>query len=321
MVEGEYEPGETQGEALSNEHLLGLVLEINGIKESAASQKLEVGLNQVKKWTTELEAEGYVEVTEKETGDCVLKITPQGLERVKKLRKKWLADEEEEAKPVVDKKQVMNERKEKIKKAFSRVGRILKELSRDIILVGSTLVSLYLIKVFIDNPNAEVLSFLFGSILLSIVLILYHQYKKYLKTTKVLGFMQWIEQLAEAQKNYIALTLISLFLIYVTVMFVTNPQFRGVYLILAALFLASAALIYVPKKTVKGALRFYLGISLMMYALTLIIGWMKLTGLVFETESRLIDVGVGLALLVIVHLNESVFGVRESTLKKIADRI
>ncbi len=315
------EPEPKLDEELNSRHLLGLVFELNGVKESAAARKLEVPAEKISRWTSELDKQGLMRVTERETGDPLLRITPEGLKKLEKLEKEFAREEEgEEENPRPDPRKALKKTAGRIKAFLVRAAALIKELFRDIILATSTLLSLYLLKVFFDNPTVEVLSFFFGSLLLSLVLVLYHQYKKYLKTREVIGFMQWVERLAESQRVYIALTIVTLLLIYLAGMFVLNPQYRGVYLMLAVLFASLAALVYYPKKTTGEAVRFIAGMALLVYGLLLIVGWMSVTSF-FGNNVRLIDAGFGAALLILVHVNEGFFGIRVKQLKRMAKSI
>ena len=223
---------------LSSRHLLALVLEVECITEKAAIRKLGVDSELVGEWIKELRREGLIEV-EESTGYRALRVTSTGLKKLKDIQKEWYPDEGEK-KPSSEKS--MKRMGVKFKSFPKTVSSKLKEVWMDLVIVFVTLFAVYLLKLFFDNPDVEVLSFFFGTLFLSVTLILYSQYKKYLKTRKFIGFIQWLSQLADSKKKYIATTLMGVVIIYVAVMLMLNPQNKSFYFILAVVAASTVAL-------------------------------------------------------------------------------
>jgi DNA-binding PadR family transcriptional regulator len=308
MSEEEGSDANPQGK-LTSKNLLTVILEFEGkIRESSASRKMGVESETVRGWAEELEAEGFIELAELGVGDPLLQVTPAGLKKLDDIKREWKEQEgvgeegESEDKPGGGKRKLGFN----VKAGFTRV----RGMAMDFVILGTSIVALYLLKQFIEDPNAEVLSFFFGAILLSVTFLIYNQYKKSLKTRKVFGFMQWFLQLLQEKRRYIATTIVSMLMIYAVGMLILEPYNRSFYIMLMVLIASTGMLIYYPKKTFFGVIKFYIGIGLLAYALMLIVNLLSITSTLFEQRVRLLDVGVGIALLVLIQMNEDWLGIK-----------
>ena len=303
---------------MTSRHLLALVLELGKISESEASRKMGVEPGRIREWVDELQAEGFIGSGDTDIGDITLKVTPEGLKKLKKIESDWIeqegADAEKEAKAEARRKGKPKPRlKLGLKAVFNVVFNAVKAIRRswvDLVILGAILASLYLLKQFVESPNAEALSFFFVSLLLSFTLMLYNRYRKSLKTAKFIGFMEWFFQLVKSNSRYIASLLVLVLMIYVVGMFMLKPHQRNMYLMAIILTASTGLLIYYPKRSILGVLKFYVGIILLAYGLLLIVDGVSLTGTFFESKVRLLDLGIGIAFLVLVHLNEGWIGIR-----------
>jgi hypothetical protein len=187
----------------------------------------------------------------------------------------------------------------------------------DFLILSSTIFSLYLLKVFIEEPNTKTTSFLFGSIILSIVLLMYHQYRKDLKTREFIGFLRWSLKSALLLRKYALLSLVIILVIYVVGMVIVNPINLSFYFFISVFAASTGYLIYFPKKTIFSTLLFYVGVTLMSVGLMAISDLASPTELLLVNKSRLIDIIFGLGVLLVVSMNERGLGLTVlSPLKK-----
>jgi hypothetical protein len=286
--------------ALDNKHLLALVLEVPLIKESEASRKLQVGIDLIQEWREELRKDGLLDVLDEEVGDARLQVTREGLKRMSVLGKELASGKGNDVKIRFKAPPV----KETIKFLRSRTTGFW----MDLLLFMSTCFSLYLLKVFFENPNVSVMSFFFGSVILSITLVFYQQYKKSLKTTEFIGFLSWTAMSIRKYQQYLAIALIGMLMIYAVGMLILNPQNINLYIILSVVIASTGQLINLPKKTFTGVFLFYTGVVLLSMGLLIVVGMMSLTQTIFGQEIRLLDFVFGVGILIIVYLNEVEFG-------------
>ncbi|MFH1054798.1 MAG: hypothetical protein V1744_01755 [Candidatus Altiarchaeota archaeon] len=302
---------------LTARHLLALILEVNAIKASEAARKMQVSYEKILEWGCELRKEGLIEMDDS-LGDTSFKITKQGIKKLRNVEAQWLAQETAcegvEKKPKGDTRRAMKLRLERVKGKISlfskNTSELLTELWEDIILLASVLLSLKLLTDFVDMPNEQALNFLLGSILISLALLLYHQYKKSLKTAKFVGFMEWVLDMAKTRRRPIALVVVAIFMIYSVGMLILNPENMAPYLILTILVASTVNMIYSQTaNTVSDVFKFYVGVLIITSGLLMIAGMISVTGILFGSSMWVIDAGFGLGLLVIAYLNEKSLGV------------
>jgi transposase len=315
---GEKEPIADEEAELSRRHLLGLVLEFNSITDSKASQKLGVSVEQVRAWASELEKEGWISVSD-ELGARSYSLSKEGLSRIKDLKKSIVARDVEEKKEIKSKVPLKAKLAESSSKLTSSAGffsSILRASYRDVVLMISTASAVYLLYLFVTKPNKEVLSFFFAVLMFSIVLLLYNQYKKHLKTAGFIGFVEWFLWMLKKRRRYIALIMTYILFIYVLVLVIVYPLTRAVNLIYLIVLMSTSVLIYYPKKNLLETAKFHIGMVALMYALLLLSGLSSITLALLKEQSRLFDVFIGFCIILLVQLNEDKIGVGVKSLQK-----
>lgn len=295
---------------VGSQHLLALVIEYSGISEAAAVRSLGVDPDSVRGWAKELAGQGLIEVTEV-LGERIYEVTPAGMKKLRDFKKELLTREEvPEKKPRKSPKQELGKVGESVGSAYGQIAKSLAENWMDALFLVAILFSLFLLKEFYANPNMEGLSFLLGMVLLSLIILLYSQYKKQLKARAFEGFLAWLREYMAARRKYVATVVVAVALVYVSVMLFMNPQDKGYYVILAVVVASTGLLAYNPKKDMSEVARFYVGVTLIAYGLMLLVDWVSVTQLLFNAKSRLIDAGVGVGLLLLVQLNQDYFGIK-----------
>ena len=305
------------GNPISQRHLLGLILEIRNLKDDAAARKLGVSIQQIREWASELEKEGWVIISSDDGVMQSYSVTKGGLGKLKSLKKQITEQENYVPKPVVPPKARMAESRARFKSRIDAYGNLVKSSYRDFILLASTLISVYLLYVFITKPNNEVLSFFLAVLIFSVVLLLFNQYDRYLKTKKVISFIEWLMWVIGSRKRYVAIIITYILMIYFVVMFIVYPADRAAYLTYSIVVISTSVLISAPKKNVMDVIKFYIGIIFLTYSVLLIVGLRSITITLLEESSRIVDVIVGVVILLLVQLNDENLGVGVNSLKKI----
>lgn len=296
----------------SKRHLLALIYEYQGIKVGEADRKLLVGTEQIHLWCKELSDEGLIDYPLQEGDDAGLSLTKEGFKILKIIENDWKEQEmrqnecSKKKKPRKDPKKALNE-------IINKLGGIWIEL----IVVMSVALSAYLIKLFIDQPDAQAASFVGGSFALSTALLVYSRYQRQMKSkTKIISFSQWIIRHLRLANRSISLFLIALAMIYCIGLIFLHfggliPLFSwelNVILVFTILLAATTELVYYPDKTLKIVSGFYLGILLIVLGLMIVLGMINLTESLFGSKSRVIDLIFGIGFLVFSHINRKTFG-------------
>ncbi|MBD3387721.1 MAG: hypothetical protein GF416_01620 [Candidatus Altiarchaeales archaeon] len=310
--EEEFNP-EEDGE-VRKEHLLALIIQVSEISDYAAAQKMDLPLELVRKWMDELSADGLIEIDEV-FSDKFAKISPEGLKKAKEAKEEWIRRQEEEEKPPEkpkqDPKKVVEELQPKIKDLAKDTVSTTKRNWADLMFLLALLLSLFMLKLFIDNPSMEVLSFFLFALMMSVVFVFYSQYQRQMKTRKVIGFAQWMIEWVEKRKNYVASVITAIFLIYIAIMLFIYPEHKAILFLLAVIVASTGMVIFYPKKEPREILAFYGGVALLTLGLMLVMDWLSPTQFFFGSRVRMLDFGVGVGLLLIVHLNEDIFEIRK----------
>jgi len=178
----------------------------------------------------------------------------------------------------------------------------------DFVLIFCFLASLLLLKQFLENPNLGAFGFLVGSVLLSLVVLMFKQYKNTLKTAKVVGFIEWFVEDFQKQRKMIGLAAGILLMIYAIGMLIVHQRDRGIYLLVAVIAAATVHLAYNPKKDLMEIAKFYAGMVAMSAGLMLVFSLISLTELFFGSRVFVIDAVFGVGLLLVVYLNEKTLG-------------
>jgi len=304
---------------LSCRHLLGLIVEFGRLNDFVAARKLGVSLEQVREWAGELEEEGWIIKSELEVGIQSYSVTKDGSDRLKELR----AEIKFRETPVDDKPK--SKPKNPLVLLFLTPLRLtgilyllkfIKSYPRDFLLLATTLFSVYLLYLFIQEPNAEALSFFFAVLMFSVTLLLYNHYKKHSKAGGLLGFADWLFWVVKSRRKYFALIAIYVLLIYVVAKIILRPLDSAPYLMYFILLVSTSVLLYYPKKTLFGTIKFYVGMAALMYSVILIAGLSSLTYLLAGTAYRLLDLFVGFCVITLVQLNEDTLGVGVKSLRR-----
>ncbi|MFH1404459.1 MAG: hypothetical protein ABIH11_09345 [Candidatus Altiarchaeota archaeon] len=325
MVEaGESSEGGGKGlhRGLTKKHFLALVFELGRVRRDLAFKKIGISPEVGKAWISELESEGWIRVSGDELGEPLLEVTPKALDRQKdivRMLEEHERDVAEDAKPKYTVKQKFGRFADTSKRSFTSVIVSFFMNLRDILIIASTLLSLYLLYNFILSPNTAILNFLLGAILLALVLILYRQYEKYLKTRSFISFVEWVMLLINMRRKHIAVIITLVFLIYIAGLMMLDPDDTGIYLMGCMVVLTTGLLISYPKKSIADALKFYVGMAQLMYSMLLIVGMLSITDPILVSKSRTIDVVVGILFLIILQLNEEFFGVGPTEFKKMTE--
>jgi hypothetical protein len=298
---------------LTNKHLLALVLEVDGIRETEAQRKLQAEPEKVHKWKEELLEQGLIELLDDGLADSKMAVTKAGHKRLTELGKEWRAQEAAQEAPKAKPKgfgSLFKRKADAAPAAKKGPPKDMKWVGLDLAVLASTLFSLYLLNLFAKNPGMEVFSFLFGSVIFSLSLILYHRYHTHMtRTNEVISFFRWLPRLVVSQRNYIILGFSVLLLIYIVAMAYFNPQRLSLYLVSAVVVASTGQLIYSPlKKTVFSVLKFYLGVLMMTLGIVVSVDLMSLTELVFGYQTRFLDLVAGIGLILLVYLNEKALG-------------
>jgi len=284
---------------LTKRHLFALVLEFHDLKESEAERKLQVGRKKIGDWMFELKEEGLVEVSDEELGDARMRATKEGMKKFRDLEKTVV--KEETPKEII------------VKAVKARVStkeqfEAMRGLALDLALVSSTLISLFLLRSFFQNPNMQAMSFFTGSVILSLTLVFYQQYKKSLKTRDFISFFSWSLQTIKSNRQYVSLLFVVLLMVYAGGMLVMNTRNYGWYVILSVVAASSVQLIYSQKKTMTDVLKFYAGVLMIVFGLVLTVDMLSITGSFFGYRLRVFDFFFGLGMLLVVYMNEKELG-------------
>jgi predicted transcriptional regulator len=299
-------------------NLLILVSELKSVLESNAAIKLEMAENLVSQLAEELEYEGLINV-DKTGGDPEYKISEEGKKRIKKLHKEIQREEEEREKaekPKISYSMLVEMLQKRVDRIIGRVKYMCREGLHETILLALVLSSAYLIYVFLRNPNTQVFSFLYATIILSFSLLLYRDYRNELKTDAAVNFIEWRIRFIKKHGGHIFTLLSLVSLVYAVGMIVMDPDRMDVYIMLAAFLVSTSTVFYTAELTVKNILKFYAGVLLLTYSLLLITGASSVTETVLNYFIRIVDLGVGLVVMVIVYINRQFFGVNIESLKE-----
>ncbi|MFH0862312.1 MAG: hypothetical protein V1875_04700 [Candidatus Altiarchaeota archaeon] len=290
---------------MTSMHLLALVLEYRELHESEAQRKLEVGLTQIKEWKVQLQTEGLLEPDDL-TVDSTLKVTKAGLKRLQNLKKEWItqaASEEtnQKNKPAAE---------HFISKFVSSIihSPKLKETFLDALILSATLLSLYLLKIFLYSPNVEVISFLMSTLFFAVALVVYQQYKNDLKAREFIGFFRWVLEQTGNNRKYILAIFVALIVVYSAGMILLTQKNVGMYVLISVLASSSILVIFARKRNIWLISKFYLGVALLVVGLMLLAGLFSATEYLVESSIRWLDIVFGLGILFVTHMNEKTLG-------------
>ncbi|MCX6694722.1 MAG: hypothetical protein NTU61_00280, partial [Candidatus Altiarchaeota archaeon] len=174
---------------ISNRHLLGLVVEYDLLTDVIAARKLSVPVEQVRTWANELLQDGWIAITEGEFGVQEYALSKDGKGRMKEMRKE-ISFREKDVETKV--KVPMSKQIPQLILKLTGIAFLIKFVRRsymDIMMVSSVAYSIYLLYQFIKQPNDEALSFFMALLVFSITIFLYNQYRKYLRSGGVIGFL------------------------------------------------------------------------------------------------------------------------------------
>ncbi len=286
---------------ITKDHLLSIVYELTNIKLSEACLKLDTDKDLVIEWANQLQKEELVEISKDGLGEDILRITKFGLKKLQKLQTGWNTQQLQED----EKNKVKQKRSNPLKSVSDIIKKLLAGEKLELLVAASAILSIYFLWRFYQDPNVQVLSFLAGSLLLSIAFTIYNRYRKQMKKAQeIISFMQWMRKSANENQKSILLAIVGIFIIYSMGMLLTRPEQRSLYIILSVVFASTAELIYYPRKTPAIALEFYAAVTTMVLGLLLLTGFFSLTGLLLESPERMIDLFFGMGLVVLVYLND-----------------
>ncbi len=311
MVEREFEV--VLDGKFSKRHLLAIIFEFTGITVKEADRRLLVGTEQIHIWCRELLNEGLIEYPVDDGDEAELTLTKAGFKILKIIEKDWIAKERREEAKVAPKKA-----KSDTKAQMAALKKSFEDNGVEIIIIFSAILSIYLIKLFLENPNVQGGSFVGGSVALSVSLVMYSRYQKHMRSTKqIISFGQWIQKNIHSMEKSLAFMMVGLGMIYTIGMLVLH--FMGIFflssfsfnlLVISTILLAATTeLVYYPNKTVHIVGRFYAGITLMVVGLMIVVDMINITEGLFGSRQRIIDLIFGIGFLILAHLNEKRFGV------------
>jgi hypothetical protein len=299
---------ETLEGELTSMHLLALILELNGVKESEADRKLQVGFDQVRDWRVELQRDGLIEVDEELT-DPQMRITKAGMKRLKEIENQWIAQEGVETKQKAAGFGLAIRGLRLRMRAISKKEKTdLRGIQMDVLIVLSSMFSIYLLVMFFKNPDVEAFSFLLGSAMLSIAIILYQQYSKTLRAKEFFGFATWVFQQVVNYRDYLLMLFVLVLMVYDVGMFVLKRFALSTFILFAVIIASTGYLIFFPKRTLTGVVKFYLGMFLLALGLVLVLNILSLTEYVFGEAIRWLDFVFGIGFIFLAHLNERELG-------------
>jgi len=302
MAEGEgFDDGKLDGE-LNEGHLLALILELKGITEDEAAFKMQVSKAKIHEWRASLESQGLVATPDDEGGQGVMLLTRDGKRRLKKLER------ELEAQETVTVPRVKVDPKALLRSISTKAVMRIRDLWLDIVVLCMVIISLKLLKNFADAPDMQALSFFFASLTLSLVLILYQQYKRSMKAAQFVSFFQWAVETTVGQRRLIALAFVVALIMYSVGMSLLHPDKAGLYIIIAVVVAATGHLLYSPRKGPARFVKFYAGVILISTGLVLVVGLISLTETLFGNEVRVLDFFFGFCFLFIAYFNQRDFG-------------
>lgn len=288
---------------LNEGHLLALILEVKGITEDEAAFKLQLPKATIHEWRASLESQGLVATPDDEGGQGVMVLTREGERKLKKLGRELEAQEAEEAAP-----KAKADPKALFRRMSSKAVLKIRDLWLDIVVLCMVVISLKLLKNFADAPDVQALSFFFASLMLSLVLILYQQYKRSMKAAQFVSFFQWAVEATVGQRKIIALAIVVALIMYSVGMSLLHPGKAGLYIIVAVVVAATGHLIYSPKRSPAKIIKFYAGVVLISTGLVLVVGLISLTETLFGNEVRVLDFFFGFSFLFIAYFNQRDFG-------------
>ncbi|MBU0763050.1 MAG: hypothetical protein KKD39_08495 [Candidatus Altiarchaeota archaeon] len=315
---GEYDV-KLEGE-LTSDHLFALLCELRSITAREAERKLKVGLENIRVWSEELRNKGLVEIDVLESGDFRIKITAGGLKKFEELEGLWQMEQT----PVkIEKKKKTPYQFRRLKNKIRKVGVSVKdEVKRNPALYVSLLISIYLLKIFLTNPNREALNFLLGSLCLSIFMVAYsRKHKNTAPQMMVKNLMSWVRLSYKKTKKLMLLFLAAMGLVYSAGMIFVQPDAVGFYVMLVVFFASTVEIIYFPRKTSAMIFKFYLGTLLMAGGIVLIIGLISLSRLTLGERVYYLDFIFGLGMLVLAYINDNVLHVSQILDKTKVDKI
>ncbi|HHQ44981.1 MAG TPA: hypothetical protein ENN13_02475 [Candidatus Altiarchaeales archaeon] len=300
-------------------NLLILVHELKSVSESSIAKKLESDRNIVSQLGEELAYEGLitVEVGQK---DPLYKITSKGEGKICSLQKEIRREQEileKEKIPKVSAKDRMKKMREKMFGPFKSIINFFRGGFHEALLFISAVVSAYMLYRFISNPNTEILSFLFSAVLISIVMLLYHEYKSKLKTKEVVSFLEWRMLFLKQHRIHLFMTFTMVSLIYVSGMMIMDPSGLDTYIMAAGFLMSTSVLLYKKDATRAGVVKFYAGILSLTYSVLLAGGVSSITRILIDEKLRAVDVAVSVILLFLVYVNKDFLGVNVEPLRDI----
>ncbi|MBD3260822.1 MAG: hypothetical protein GF334_03960, partial [Candidatus Altiarchaeales archaeon] len=230
------------GEQTNKNHLLGLICELKSVSVLAASYKLETPIDVVSVWAKELESDGLISV-DYQGVDPIYTITSAGQNKLMGIEKDL---REEQRQRLFESYSTPIDSNISGKSRDFR-GMLQKIVSAipvryDFFALISILISLRLFYLFIRDPNTQVYSFFFGSLLFSATVFFYRKYRRIHKSDESVDFIQWLPNFIVENRVYITTILIAFSLVYVLGLIWLNPSDLPFYLLLAV-FLVSIAVL------------------------------------------------------------------------------
>ena len=291
------------------EDLLSLLLECGELTKKSAAKKLDISVDTINEWINYLEKNDWINLNYQDVEDPQIRLSSSAFKRLKYLEEELTEVKESEH---VELKGVIKNISLKLEFMTKKIFRLILRYKIDIVIVISIVTFIYLLNRFIKNPDRESLSFLLASVLFSITIITYRIYKRVLRIRKLVNFFISISKVVISRKSYLFAFLISLGSLYFFIRFVIDPK-SSYNLLGGVIFLTTSILIIHREKTFQEKLKFYIGMMLLVSGLIIISGAvvnsLSVTETVIGTKSRLIDMALGLAMLLILQLKESFFGV------------
>jgi len=319
--------GETTDE-VSDEgmKLLMLIDNYKSISKRNAALKMEEDVEYICEIADELQSKGYI-TTEKSLKEPLYTVTKAGREKIGEIHQRVTSVDEEKnkekkkKKPRLDVKQKLQNVREGLSVKAEKAMGFLKPEFHEIAILVATGLCIYLLYLFIQDPNRQMFSLLFASLIGSMVLILYSRYKYELKSRPFISFLEWMAHFLKSRRGSISAVSVTVSLVYVFGMMIMDPANIPSYIVIAAILFATSVILYTSHNTLKHILKFYVGVGLVTYSLLLIVGVASLSGILTGEQFTLFDVVLGLIILLFTYSLRDFFGVGVQPLQKMLEEV
>lgn len=292
---------------------LFFINELHAVRQDNAAAKLEWDVEYLYSLAEELSYKGFIDI-ELGSENPMFTLAEEGRKFVDKIhREVQLPDEdgasEESEKPKPSLNKLVKKILGGVKNAVKLFAEKIREEFHKLLFLLSIGFSLYLLLMFLQDPNKEIFSFLFGTFIISLILILYARYKSELERRAFIGFAEWFIVFLKRHRGPLLVTSVGISLVYVLGMVTLGGVDSTAYFIIAAVLLSTPVAIYMPHSDVHSIFRFYAGMVLLVYSMLLLVGVSSITSELFKQPFALMDFAFGAMFLFIAYTLRDYFGI------------